>query len=480
MKSGKRLIVLFISLIIICLFVISCDSLTVESTSTNTVNEVTDITDTTSSDNLNNNETETESKIESESKTETESEMVNEVIYPHDEVLEVNIEISADNYQSLKINAMDEVYYTCNITYNGYTLSNVAIRTKGNSSLRDVYTSGSDRFSYNIDLNYFEDQDLFGIDKIILNNLFMDPSMIAEYLTYEALDSLGTVSSRTTFVALSINDEYYGLYLSVEQVGNEFLDTTFGNSDGEQYKPDSGFGSSLNYISDTTIYSGLVNKNTDDLSNEAIIELLEKIDSGEDLTGIFNVDSYLKYLAVSTYTVNLDSYQGGMYHNYYLYNNNGVFEWIAWDLNMSFNGFPGVQLSDSEAVLFLIDEPVVNSMSNYPLIEAVLSNETYLELYHTYLNELLDGYFDYDTFQERVVEISDMINEYVENDSNSFYSYSTYQKALFTSTTFSYSILEFVEKRNANIEAQLSGEIASTNNGLGNVVDNQKPNQPRR
>jgi len=462
MNLAKKFIAVFSVLLIVCLFVISCESLAEETTSINTVIEVTDLTNAASNNN----------KVENK--------MVAEVVYPVDEVLEVNIEISAENYQDLQINAMDEEYYTCTITYNGYTLSNVAIRTKGNSSLRDVYTSGGDRFSYNIDLNYYEDQDLFGIDKIILNNLFMDPTMIAEYLTYEALDSLDTVSSRTTFVALSINDEYYGLYLSVEQVGNEFLDTSFGNSDGELYKPDSGFGSSLDYISDTTNYSGLVNKNTDDLSNEAIIELLEKIDSGEDLTGIFNVDSYLKYLAVSTYTVNLDSYQSGMYHNYYLYNNNGVFEWIAWDLNMSFNGFPGVRLTDFEAAQYLIDEPVVNGMSNYPLIESILSNETYLELYHSYLNELLEGYFDYDTFQERVVEISDLINEYVENDSNSFYSYSAYQSALFTSSSSSYSILEFVEKRNANIEAQLSGEIPSTNNGLGNEVDSQRPNQPRR
>ena len=65
--------------------------------------------------------------------------------------------------------------------------------------MRDVYESGDDRFSYNIDLNYYEDQDYFGIDKLILNNLFRDPTMMAEYIAYEALDSLDATASRTTY-----------------------------------------------------------------------------------------------------------------------------------------------------------------------------------------------------------------------------------------------------------------------------------------
>ena len=308
-----------------------------------------------------------------ETTAKAESEMVNEVVYPHDDVVEVNIEINTEIYHDLVANAIDEVYYTCDITYNGYTLSNVAIRAKGNSSLKDVAEQGGNRYSYNIDLNYYEDQDLSGIDKIILNNLYKDPSMMAEYLTYEALASLGTVSSRTTFVSLSINEEYYGLYLSVEHVGNEFLDNSFGNSDGELYKPDNGLGANLNFISDDANYTALVDGNSDDLTNEAVIELLDRIESGVDIDEIFNIESYLKYLAVSTYTVNLDSYQGGAYHNYYLYNNNGIFEWIAWDLNMSFNGFPKVSFTDLEATEYLIDEPFVGSSEKYTLIETILS-----------------------------------------------------------------------------------------------------------
>lgn len=416
----------------------------------------------------------------------TESIYVDELIYPHDEVVDVNIEIDEETYATLLENASDSEYYTCNITYNGITLNNVAIRTKGNSSLKDVVEADGDRFSFNIDLNYYLDQDMYGIDKIILNNLFKDPTMMAEYITYEALASIDAVSSRTTFTALYINDEYYGIYLSVEQVGNEFLETNFGNSDNELYKPDVGVGSSLDYVSsDGSFYTGLIDENSDDTTNEAITELLEAIATGENLDTLFDVDGYLKYLAVSTYTVNLDSYQGGMWHNYYLYNNEGTFEWIAWDLNMAFNGFPGVQITDEQATEFLIDEPVVNSLSNYPLIDAIFENEEYVAQYHVYLQELLDNYFDNDTFTQRVIELDSMIDSYVKSDSNSFFSYMFYKESLFEESTTQYSLLQFVEARSENIALQLSGEILSTNDGLGNIVSgvtmpgNNLPNIPQ-
>lgn len=413
----------------------------------------------------------------SQETTISEEDMIEEVIYPHDEVVEVDILINEDTYDTLIENASDEEYVECSITYNGYTLTNVAIRAKGNSSLKDIVEDGGDRFSWNVDLNYYEDQDLFGIDKILLNNIFKDPTMMAEYITYEALASLDTVSSRTTFVALSINGEYYGLYLSVEQVGNEFLDTNFGNSDGELYKPENGTGANLDYISDNTNYSALVDENSDNTTNEEIIELMKALETGENIEDIFDVNSYLKYLAVSTYTVNLDSYQGGMTHNYYLYNNEGIFEWIAWDLNMAFNGFPMVSITDEEAVGYLIDEPVIGSMNSYPLIEAILSNQEYLDTYHSYLEDLTTNYFNYDTFEARVTEIDELINNYVENDTNSFYSYSEYQSSVF-STSYSYSLLQFVEFRTENVILQLNGEIESTNNGQGNEGGSSGPGGP--
>ncbi|MFA9423529.1 MAG: CotH kinase family protein [Sedimentibacter sp.] len=395
---------------------------------------------------------------------------VDSVIFPHDEVVDVNIQIDEDVYDDMIANATEEEVVMADITYNGYTFSDIGIRPKGNSSLRDVAKTDGDRFSFKIDFNYYlEDQDFYGITKINLNNLFSDPSMMAEYLSYEMLDDLDEVSSRTTYVALSINGEYYGLYLAVEQVNSSFLIDNFGDDEGELYKPEMGTGSDLAYISDNGLdYTGLYPENSDEYDNEHIAELIKAIEDGSDLDSVFNVDSFLKYLAMSTMTIHSDSYQGGMYHNYYLYNNDGIFQWIPWDLNMTFNGFTASGLTDAEATEYLIDEPVTGSMSKYPLIEAIFKNEEYVEQYHEYLKILSEGYLEEDNFNEKVLSVYNMINDYVETDTSSFYSYDEFKTALFTDEGNNLSILGFMEKRVENVEKQLSGDIPSTNNGEGN------------
>lgn len=394
---------------------------------------------------------------------------VDEVVFPHNEVIDVKINIDEESYENMIENAMSEEIVMADINYNGYSFDSVGIRPKGNSSLRDVANSNSTRFSLKVDFDYYiDDQSLYGITKINLNNIFSDPSMMAEYLGYEMLDELGADAPRTNYVALYINDEYFGLFLAVEQVNESFLKDHYGNGAGELYKPDMGEGSDLKYISDNSEdYSGLFPENKTNYDNEDIIKLMKVIEAGEDLEPILNVDSFLKYLAMSTITVHLDAYQGGMYHNYYLYNNNGVFEWIAWDLNMIFNGFP-MGGTDQQAIDFLIDEPVSGSMEKYPLIEAIFKNEDYVNQYHEYMQILIDGYLSEDTFKNKVLSTYQMIKSYVKTDPSAFYTYEEFEDALFTDADNNLSLLTYVKSRTANVQKQLDGTIPNSNNGQGN------------
>ena len=176
---------------------------------------------------------------------------IEEVVFPHDEVVDVNIIIDEEVYNEMIENAMDEEYVMADIVYNGYEFSDVAIRPKGNSSLKSVSQSESERLSYKVDFNYYlEDQNFFGLKKINLNNIFSDDTLMAEYLGYEMLEDLDAATLDTTYISLSINGEFHGLYLAVEQVDDVFLEKTYGNSDGELYKPEMGAGADLSYISD--------------------------------------------------------------------------------------------------------------------------------------------------------------------------------------------------------------------------------------
>jgi len=54
--------------------------------------------------------------------------------------------------------------------------------------------------------------------------------------------------------------------------------------------------------------------------------MIKKLNEGTDLEKYLDVDEILRFWAVNTFLVNLDGYSGGMYHNYYLYEENGCFQ----------------------------------------------------------------------------------------------------------------------------------------------------------
>jgi spore coat protein CotH len=72
-------------------------------------------------------------------------------------------------------NATKEEYIKVDVVINGTTFSNVGIRPKGNSSLRQVASSESDRYSFRIKFDeYVKGQTCFGLDNLVVNNMFGD------------------------------------------------------------------------------------------------------------------------------------------------------------------------------------------------------------------------------------------------------------------------------------------------------------------
>lgn len=220
-------------------------------------------------------------------------------------------------------------------------------------------------------------------------------------------------------------------------------------------------GADLKYIDDniesySTITESAEFKTTTEEDYQKILEMIKSLNSGENLEEYLNVEEILKYFSVNTFLVNLDSYSGGMYHNYYLYERDGVFEMLPWDLNMSFAGF-GVN-DASSAVNFPIDSPVTGSLEDAPLIGKLLEIDSYKEIYHSYLNTLIENYIDNDGLINLVDKIHNMINDYVKNDATAFYKYEEYENSL-------PELKKFIENRGASIVAQLKGEQPATEYG---------------
>ncbi len=156
------------------------------------------------------------------------------------EVMEVDIAISEENWEDILANPLAEEYKACDVTVNGKTYANVAIRTKGNTSLSQVASSESDRYSFKIEFDHYDSgQSLEGLDKLVLNNVFCDATYLKEYIAYDMFRYLGVAVPYYSFAHITVNGEEWGLYLALEAMEESFVERVYRTDSGQLYKPES-------------------------------------------------------------------------------------------------------------------------------------------------------------------------------------------------------------------------------------------------
>jgi len=220
-------------------------------------------------------------------------------------------------------------------------------------------------------------------------------------------------------------------------------------------------GVALIYTDDNESSYSSIFDNAETKTNEGdhrrVIEAIKNLNEGTDLETYVDVDAVLRYLAAHTAVVNLDSYSGNMGHNYLLYENDGRISMIPWDYNMAFGGFQSAGASN--VVNFPIDTPVSGvGMDERPLISKLFEVPEYLEKYHGYLQEIIDGYFADGLFEQKVDDLNALIAGRIENDPSAFYTYEKYQAAVT-------ELKKLGALRAQSIQGQLDGTIPSTTDG---------------
>lgn len=239
-------------------------------------------------------------------------------------------------------------------------------------------------------------------------------------------------------------------------MGDRQTERPWGNFGG--FMGGRGNGGSLEYTTDDissygAIFNNVVGKGNDS-DYKRVIAALKALSEGKDLEKYFDVDKILRYLAAHAVVVNLDSYSSGMAQNYYLYENNGKVTILPWDYNLAWGGFQSGNASS--VVNFPIDTPVSGvEMSSRPLIDKLLSNTEYLEKYHSYLNELMTGYFADGKWEEKITQLDALISDYVKNDNTAFCTFEEYKTAVEAFKTLG-------NLRYQSVKGQLDGTVPST------------------
>ena len=162
-------------------------------------------------------------------------------LFDTDEIISINIRMDDDEWDDMLANASAEQYYECDVEINGDIFYNVAIRPKGNTSLSSIASDpDNDRYSFKLEFDqYVDGQTCYGLDKLILNNNYADATNMKEALMYDMFQYMGVDASLYNYAEISVNGDYWGVYLALEAVEESFMLRNYGADYGELYKPDS-------------------------------------------------------------------------------------------------------------------------------------------------------------------------------------------------------------------------------------------------
>lgn len=400
-------------------------------------------------------------------------------IYRPDELAEIHLTLDEAEkaFFSDPINQNSDAYKSAdfrmvNSQFDTVLSIKVGIRLRGNTSRQH------EKKGFKIDFSEFGGEKFFGYKKFNLKPNVNDPSLVRELLTLKIYNEMGVPAARTHFTKLFMNGEYMGVYLNIEQIDDEFLDLRYGHEDGFLYK--CAWGSNLsnsNQATDANLLESEINEELDTRAEiKNFIQVLNGTSTsqfGEEFSKVFNIDTYLRQLAVEALLGHWDAYSYNQ-NNFYLFYNGetGRVEFIPYDTDNTW----GIDWIDRDwATRDLKSWTKTNDPR--PLTTKILTVEAYKNNYYYYLGVLMDNYFNEDYLLPLFSKYKNLLVEAIETDTfygRAFgYTYADFLNSFETKANVNhvdYGLREYLTLRRSKAIEQVvfSDKILSTGKGALN------------
>ncbi len=375
------------------------------------------------------------------------------VVFPDDKVNRIDITISSSDYKLMESNLKrvdvsngdNPIYVPATVRFNNNTWTNAGVRYKGQSSLLRPQLSRDHKYPLHIKFDEFEDQypeikdqRFYGFKHLLMGNNWCDSSFIRDKVTSDIFRSAGIPTARGSFYRVFVDTGsgpvYWGLYTVFEDPSDEMLNTQFSNGDGNLYKGQTAAGADLTMF-DKQGYEKKTNEDVDDWSDlQALVTALNAPRSDAvawraNLESVFNVNLFLRWLAINTSITNFDTY-GWVTKNHYLYQDladNGRMVYVPWDFNLSLStdplgilgvkdiggGFGGFGGSNGGFCTEIASLSLDEISDSWPLIRFLMDDPVYKNIYHNEMRAAMTGCFNESTIIERMTRLHELIRPYV-------------------------------------------------------------------
>lgn len=311
--------------------------------------------------------------------------------YRTDVVPRIDITIPADSLAAIFANVTSDYEYHASFAYTapGYTVSGVEVglRLRGNTSRTSA------KKSFKISFNSFiSGTRLEGVKELNLNGEHNDPSIMRARIAWELAQDAGMPAPRVNHVRLFINGQPYGLYANIEHLNDDYVEHRFARDAGNLYKclwpaDLANLGTDPNSYKlmsgGRQVYELKTNETLDDYSGLArFVTALHATTSTQALCAldsVFNVNSYLKWLAWEVTTGHWDNHSFNK-NNFYLYEDpaSGLMEFISYDADNTF-GIDWFNIDWATRSPF--------QFGTYPLYTKILTNPAAQRRLKLFLNE---------------------------------------------------------------------------------------------
>lgn len=392
-------------------------------------------------------------------------------LYDDSQVAEVYITIDHEDLDWMYANVYSDSLHPASFrfvnTWIDETVDSIGFRLRGNTS------RGSAKKSFKVSFNTFmPGREFHGIDKMNLNGEHNDPSIVRSKLCWDIFQSIGMTASRAAHTRVYVNGDYYGLYISIEHIDDEFLRKNYTDDSGNLWK--CLWPANLEYLGsdpdlykfysgDRQTYDLKTNETLDDYS--ALARLIDVINNTaasalpDSLEQILEVTEVLQYLAINVITGSWDDYRF-LKNNYYLYHNptEDRFHWIPYDYDNSFS----IDWFDTD--WSTIDPYVYANIDGTPrpLSQRLLANDQYRDLFTHFMDFYRENLFLLPLWEDRIDSLHAMITPWAELDTwrtldygfdiNNFHN--SYTAGHYDSLHVKQGLKQYINQRNASLTSQ--------------------------
>ncbi len=341
----------------------------------------------------------------------------NNAAFLQDEIAEIHITLDADSLADMLLeeNLYLDHEYPATFVYRSEgisdTVPNIGFRLRGNTSRQ------AGKKSFKVSFNTFDNNQSYrGLEKMNLNGEHNDVSMLRSKICWEMLHEADLPASRTSHVALYINEAFRGVYLNVEHIDEEYIEKRFGNNSGNLYKCT--YGSNLEFLGNnpeayklspwgSRIYELKTNTAADDYSDLAeFIGVLNDINNEDfqcEIEAVLNVNHYLKNLVYEILFGHWDGYSINQ-NNYYLYKNpaDQRFYFLSFDLDNTL----GVDFFNQPWETWNIYQW---EFGERPLYQSIMSFPDYRARFTAYMEDALNNVYQESELISRLEEMQELI-----------------------------------------------------------------------